>query len=143
MGHYRIHRLFFKNRLTYRQHEEIYLSTVLLLCVQSAALRSGKRHSPETSHQPKRHLYLFRLCETPGEHQTQALQAYQAQVITPVNAALAALQAEVAGIKCKLPNLVFSFCFLKPSKATGKISIINLLQVKIFLNIFSIAIMLI
>ncbi len=66
MGHYRIHRLFFKNRLTYRQHEEIYLSTVLLLCVQSAALRSGKRHSPETSHQPKRHLYLFRLCETPG-----------------------------------------------------------------------------
>ncbi|MCO7112887.1 conjugative transposon protein TraN [Bacteroides uniformis] len=40
MGHYRIHRLFFKNRLTYRQHEEIYLSTVLLLCVQSAALRS-------------------------------------------------------------------------------------------------------
>lgn len=38
--------------------------------------------------------------------QTQALQAYQAQVITPVNAALAALQAEVAGIKCKLPNTI-------------------------------------
>lgn len=41
-----------------------------------------------------------------NEHQTQALQAYQAQIITPVNAALAALQAEVAGIKCKLPNTV-------------------------------------
>lgn len=41
-----------------------------------------------------------------NEHQTQALQTYQAQIITPVNAALAALQAEVAGIKCKLPNTV-------------------------------------
>ena len=41
-----------------------------------------------------------------NEHQTQAFQAYQAQIITPVNAALAALQAEVAGIKCKLPNTV-------------------------------------
>ena len=41
-----------------------------------------------------------------NEHQTQALQAYQAQIITPVNAALAALQAEVAGIKSKLPNTV-------------------------------------
>ena len=41
-----------------------------------------------------------------NEHQTQALQAYQAQIITPVNTALAALQAEVAGIKCKLPNTV-------------------------------------
>lgn len=41
-----------------------------------------------------------------NEHQTQALQSYQAQIITPVNAALAALQAEVAGIKCKLPNTV-------------------------------------
>lgn len=41
-----------------------------------------------------------------NEHQTQALQAYQAQIITPVNAALAALQSEVAGIKCKLPNTV-------------------------------------
>lgn len=41
-----------------------------------------------------------------NEHQTQALQAYQAQIITPVNAAIAALQAEVAGIKCKLPNTV-------------------------------------
>ena len=41
-----------------------------------------------------------------NEHQTQALQAYQAQIITPVNAALSALQAEVAGIKCKLPNTV-------------------------------------
>lgn len=41
-----------------------------------------------------------------NEHQTQALQAYQAQIITPLNAALAALQAEVAGIKCKLPNTV-------------------------------------
>jgi hypothetical protein len=41
-----------------------------------------------------------------NEHQTQALQAYQAQIITPVNAALAALQAEVVGIKCKLPNTV-------------------------------------
>lgn len=41
-----------------------------------------------------------------NEHQTQALQAYQAQIITPVNAALAALQAEIAGIKCKLPNTV-------------------------------------
>lgn len=41
-----------------------------------------------------------------NEHQTQALQAYQAQIITPVNAALVALQAEVAGIKCKLPNTV-------------------------------------
>lgn len=41
-----------------------------------------------------------------NEHQTQALQAYQAQIITPVNAALAALQAEVAGIKCKLPNTI-------------------------------------
>ena len=41
-----------------------------------------------------------------NEHQTQALHAYQAQIITPVNAALAALQAEVAGIKCKLPNTV-------------------------------------
>ena len=41
-----------------------------------------------------------------NEHQTQALQAYQAQIISPVNAALAALQAELAGIKCKLPNTV-------------------------------------
>lgn len=41
-----------------------------------------------------------------NEHQTQALQAYQAQIITPVNAALAALQSEIAGIKCKLPNTV-------------------------------------
>lgn len=41
-----------------------------------------------------------------NEHQTQALQAYQAQIITPVNAALAALQSEVAGIKFKLPNTV-------------------------------------
>lgn len=46
------------------------------------------------------------LAQISNEHQTQALQAYQAQVITPVNAALAALQAEVAGIKCKLPNTI-------------------------------------
>ena len=46
------------------------------------------------------------LAQISNEHQTQALQSYQAQVITPVNAALAALQAEVAGIKCKLPNTV-------------------------------------
>ena len=46
------------------------------------------------------------LAQISNEHQTQALQSYQAQVITPVNAALAALQAEVAGIKCKLPNTI-------------------------------------
>ena len=46
------------------------------------------------------------LAQISNEHQTQALQAYQAQIITPVNAALAALQAEVAGIKCKLPNTI-------------------------------------
>lgn len=46
------------------------------------------------------------IAQISNEHQTQALQAYQAQIITPVNAALAALQAEVAGIKCKLPNTV-------------------------------------
>lgn len=46
------------------------------------------------------------MAQLSNEHQTQNLQAYQAQVLAPVNAALAALQSEVAGIKCKLPNTV-------------------------------------
>ena len=46
------------------------------------------------------------LAQISNEHQTQNLQAYQAQILAPVNAALAALQTEVAGIKCKLPNTV-------------------------------------
>ena len=46
------------------------------------------------------------LAQINNEHQTQNLQAYQAQIIAPINAALAALQSEVAGIKCKLPNTV-------------------------------------
>lgn len=46
------------------------------------------------------------LAQISNEHQTQNLQAYQAQIIAPINAALAALQSEVAGIKCKLPNTV-------------------------------------
>lgn len=40
------------------------------------------------------------------EHQTAALQAYQAQTIAPVGAALASLQNEVNEIKCKLPESV-------------------------------------
>lgn len=40
------------------------------------------------------------------EHQTNAIQAYQAQTIAPVNAALVALQREVDSIKCKLPESV-------------------------------------
>lgn len=40
------------------------------------------------------------------EHQTNAIQAYQAQTIAPVNAALTALQREVDSIKCKLPESV-------------------------------------
>lgn len=40
------------------------------------------------------------------EHQTNAIQAYQAQTIAPVSAALASLQREVDGIKCKLPESV-------------------------------------
>lgn len=46
------------------------------------------------------------LAQISNEHQTQNLQAYQAQVLAPINAALAALQSEVADIKCKLPNTV-------------------------------------
>lgn len=46
------------------------------------------------------------LAQISNEHQTQSLQAYQAQTVAPISAALAALQAEVAGIKCKLPNTV-------------------------------------
>lgn len=46
------------------------------------------------------------LAQINNEHQTQSLQAYQAQTIAPINSALAALQAEIAGIKCKLPNTV-------------------------------------
>lgn len=46
------------------------------------------------------------MAQLSNEHQTQALQSYQAQIIAPLNAALAALQSEVAGIKCKLPNTV-------------------------------------
>lgn len=40
------------------------------------------------------------------EHQTNAIQVYQAQTIAPVTAALSALQREVDGIKCKLPESV-------------------------------------
>lgn len=40
------------------------------------------------------------------EHQTNAIQAYQAQTIAPVNAALTVLQREVDSIKCKLPESV-------------------------------------
>ena len=40
------------------------------------------------------------------EHQTNAIQAYQAQAIAPVNAALVSLQREIDGIKCKLPESV-------------------------------------
>lgn len=41
-----------------------------------------------------------------NEHQTAAIQAYQAQLVAPVNAALASLQAEISGIKCKLPETI-------------------------------------
>lgn len=40
------------------------------------------------------------------EHQTNAIQAFQAQTIAPVTAALSALQSEVNDIKCKLPESV-------------------------------------
>lgn len=40
------------------------------------------------------------------EHQTNAIQAYQAQTIAPVSAALVTLQREVDSIKCKLPESV-------------------------------------
>ena len=40
------------------------------------------------------------------EHQTSAIQAYQAQTIAPVSAALVTLQREVDSIKCKLPESV-------------------------------------
>ena len=41
-----------------------------------------------------------------NEHQTLALQNYQAQSLAPINAALASLQSDVDGIKCKLPQTV-------------------------------------
>lgn len=40
------------------------------------------------------------------EHQTNAIQAYQAQTTAPISAALTALQREVDSIKCKLPESV-------------------------------------
>jgi hypothetical protein len=40
------------------------------------------------------------------EHQTNAIQAYQAQTIAPVNSALVTLQREIDSIKCKLPESV-------------------------------------
>lgn len=44
------------------------------------------------------------LAQLSNEHQTQALQAYQAQLVAPLGNALGVLQQEVAGIKCKLPD---------------------------------------
>lgn len=44
------------------------------------------------------------LAQLSNEHQTQALQAYQAQLVAPLGNALGILQNEVAGIKCKLPD---------------------------------------
>lgn len=44
------------------------------------------------------------LAQLSNEHQTQALQAYQAQLVAPLGNALGVLQKEVAGIKCKLPD---------------------------------------
>lgn len=44
------------------------------------------------------------LAQLSNEHQTQALQAYQAQLVAPLGNALGVLQNEVAGIKCKLPD---------------------------------------
>lgn len=44
------------------------------------------------------------LAQLSNEHQTQALQAYQAQLVAPFGNALGVLQKEVAGIKCKLPD---------------------------------------
>ena len=41
-----------------------------------------------------------------NEHQTLALQNYTAQTIAPISTALAGLQREVDGIKCKLPQSV-------------------------------------
>jgi hypothetical protein len=41
-----------------------------------------------------------------NEHQTAAIQAYQAQSLIPVNAALNALQSEVNNIKCKIPETI-------------------------------------
>ncbi len=38
------------------------------------------------------------------EHQTAAIAQTQAQMIAPINAALASLQSDVDGIKCKLPR---------------------------------------
>ena len=46
------------------------------------------------------------LAQISNEHQTQSLQAFQAQSVAPLSAALAALQSEIAGIKCKMPNTV-------------------------------------
>ena len=40
------------------------------------------------------------------EHQTAAIQAYQAQSIAPVNAALADLSSRLASIECKQPASV-------------------------------------
>lgn len=44
------------------------------------------------------------LAQLSNEHQTQALQAYQAQLVAPLGNALGVLQKEVADIKCKLPD---------------------------------------
>ena len=41
-----------------------------------------------------------------NEHQTAAIQAYQAQALAPVNAALGALQSEVNSIKCRIPETI-------------------------------------
>lgn len=52
------------------------------------------------------------------EHQTAALQAYQAQSLIPVNAALGSLQNEINSIKCKLPETAtvpYSPVFTMPS----------------------------
>lgn len=40
------------------------------------------------------------------EHQTSALQAYQAQSLIPINAALVSLTNDINSIKCKLPETV-------------------------------------
>ena len=57
-----------------------------------------------------------------NEHQTAAIQAYQAQSLIPVNAALNALQSEVNNIKCKIPETITipanSGTYLTPCQAT-------------------------
>lgn len=62
------------------------------------------------------------------EHQTAALQAYQAQTLIPVNAALTALTNDVNSIKCKLPETVsvpYSPVYSMPACVAAQFGLFN------------------